>query len=175
MTEIWKEIKGYEGLYEVSNFGRVKSLARMCGRWNGFRKEKILKDRKGRYGYLSAVLYYDKKPKNFLVHRLVALAFIKNPKNKRTVNHKDGVKANNFAENLEWMTHKENIHHSFKNGMSSNDHCNKEVAQIKDGKVIKIWKSIVDASNSFEKTTSISCCCHGRRNFTAGFQWRFVK
>jgi len=102
MEEIWKDVKGYEGLYKVSNFGRVKSLK--------YGMERILKTGKGSY-YLTVSLYFDNKLKTAKVHRLVAMAFIENPDNKPFVNHLDEDKYNNNVNNLEWVTHKENMNY----------------------------------------------------------------
>ena len=115
--EIWKEIKGYEGLYQVSNCGRIKSLSHInnLGR---LRPECILGSRLSDRGYHTAVLYNNGKPKSFRVHQLVAKAFIDNPLNKPHVNHLDGVKSNNFVDNLEWVTISENQKHAFKNGLN---------------------------------------------------------
>ena len=96
MDIIWKDIKGYEGLYEVSNTGYIKSLQ--------FKKPFIKKFNKNHQGYLSVSLYKDNENKLVKVHRVVAEAFIPNPENKPQVNHKDGNKANNCVENLEWVT-----------------------------------------------------------------------
>ena len=106
--EIWKSIFGYEGLYEVSNYGNVKSLIS-----NG----KILKPSKDKAGYLILTLCKDKNHKTKLVHRLVAIAFLHNPENKPEVNHKgdDGNKQNNHVYNLEWSTSLENMRHAIKN------------------------------------------------------------
>lgn len=102
MEEIWKDVKGYEGLYKVSNFGRVKSLK--------YGRERILKTGKHGY-YLTVSLYFDNKLKTAKVHRLVAMAFIENPDNKPQVNHLDEDKTNNNVNNLEWVTAKENINY----------------------------------------------------------------
>ncbi len=109
MKEEWKPIKGYEGLYEVSNTGKIKSFY--------FGKTRILSPRKNPLGYLHLVLYKDKVKKDLRVHRLVASAFIPNPNNKPEVNHIDGDKENNNVDNLEWATRKENINHSIKTGL----------------------------------------------------------
>ena len=115
--EIWKEIKGYEGLYQVSNYGRIKSLSHInnLGR---FRPECILGNRLTDRGYHTAVLYNNGKPKSFRVHQLVAKAFIDNSLNKPHVNHLDGVKSNNFVDNLQWVTISENQKHAFKIGLN---------------------------------------------------------
>ena len=98
--EVWKPIKDYEGLYEISNLGRVKSL-----NYRGTGKGKILKNIKDRKGYLKVCLTKNGRHKIFRVHRLVAEAFIPNPNNYPIVNHKDEVPSNNCVDNLEWCTY----------------------------------------------------------------------
>jgi hypothetical protein len=105
--EIWKDIPEWEGLYQVSNLGRVKSL----------RKRIILKPLKLRKGYLGVEFRESNKRKHFRVHRLVALVFIPNPENKPEVNHKDGIKSNNHVDNLEWCTASENVQHAYDTGL----------------------------------------------------------
>lgn len=113
-TEKWKNIKGYEGIYQVSNLGRIKSLERMEKYKNTQRKrkEKILKGI-NLNGYIRIGLLKNKKYKNFLVHRLVATTFIPNPNNFKEINHKDGNKQNNEISNLEWCTRSENVKHAY--------------------------------------------------------------
>ena len=100
MEEIWKDVAGCDGLYQVSTYGRVKSLK--------YGKERILKQNKNSSGYLTVSLYIEGKTFSKAVHRLVAIAFIPNQKNKGDVNHIDEDKTNNHLENLNWMTAKEN-------------------------------------------------------------------
>lgn len=119
--ETWRDIPGYKGLYQVSSLGRVKSMKRfrICGR--GGKQplpEKIrLVGTDPKTHYHSVLLCKNSIRKGFLVHRLVALAFIPNPKGKAQVNHKDGDKSNNRIENLEWVTCKENHKHAHENGL----------------------------------------------------------
>ncbi|UUW40520.1 homing endonuclease [Enterococcus phage vB_Efm_LG62] len=110
MKELWKDIKGYEGLYQVSNLGRVK---RLKGKY--ISTERILKPTKHTTGYLRVKLCKNNVRFNKKIHRLVAEAFIPNPENKPQVNHIDEDKTNNIISNLEWMTAKENINHGTHN------------------------------------------------------------
>lgn len=105
MIEEWKDIKGYEGLYQVSNLGNVYSNI----------TKKKLKARIKRYLYLGVVLYNNEVAKHYTIHRLVAEAFIPNPENKPQVNHIDEDKTNNMVPNLEWCTAKENANHGTRN------------------------------------------------------------
>ena len=118
MQEIWKDIKGYEGLYQVSNFGRIKSLDKIVNTNNQYGnvstktiKGKILKQRILRK-YFSIGLTKNKKQKTFFVHRIVAENFIENENNYPCINHKDGNKLNNYINNLEFTTYRENSLHS---------------------------------------------------------------
>lgn len=111
-NEIWKDVVGYEGLYRISNLGRVRSIVR------GGRINRILSQTTHRQGYKEIKLSKNGTCKSFLVHRLVAEAFIPNPFYKETVNHKDGNKSNNNVQNLEWATIGENIRHAYKTGLN---------------------------------------------------------
>lgn len=110
MEEIWKDIVGYEGLYQVSNLGRVKSLDRIDASGHR-RKGKILKPRINHDGYVQINLHKNSIRKTVSVHRIVAIAFIPNTENKREVNHVDENKANNHVSNLQWCSPKENVNH----------------------------------------------------------------
>ena len=117
--EIWKDISEYEGLYQVSSHGRIKSLSKRRRHGDGWTitKERILKPSiLNTTKYSQVILYKGQKPSPFKVHRLVAIAFIPNPDNFPQVNHKDPNKQNNFVENLEWCTQSHNQKHSFRLG-----------------------------------------------------------
>jgi hypothetical protein len=122
MTEIWKPIDGTNGVYEVSNTGKVRSLNYLGHRV--VRELALCFDPKG---YLRVALYFGEKRKTQKVHRLVAQAFIPNPDGKPEVNHKDGDKTNNHAGNLEWSTPRENVIHAYKSGLKEKTraHCKK--------------------------------------------------
>ena len=129
MKEVFKDIKGYEGLYQISNLGRVKSLARIRGnQYDGL--ELTLKFNNDKDGYLKINLSKEGIKTCFRVHRLVAEAFIPNFENKPQINHIDGDKENNRVDNLEWVTCKENINHAFdvlghtvKKGINQGEKC----------------------------------------------------
>jgi len=120
MKETWKDIKGYEGSYQVSNLGRVRSLDRMVKhKKEGLRKQKglTLKNRKDYGGYYKVLLCKNGQVNNQKISRLVAQAFISNPRNKTQVNHKNGIKTDNKISNLEWCTRSENSKHAYKTGL----------------------------------------------------------
>lgn len=113
MNEIWKDILGYEGLYQVSNLGRIKSLARLKSRYNA---PEQIRSQGNKNGYKIIQLSKNDKKKTFKVHRLVALMFILNPDGKPHVNHINNIRYDNRVDNLEWVTNKENLEHAVKVG-----------------------------------------------------------
>ena len=142
--EIWKPIVGLEGIYEISSLGRVKSLSRLYNTGNKLaqriKEENILKPKASKVGYLVVTLSMGtrKDRKTVKVHRLIANAFIPNPKNKPQVNHIDGNKINNSISNLEWSTAKENVHHAIGMGLRSSVGSNNVKAKYKESDVLEI-------------------------------------
>lgn len=186
--EVWKDIKGYEGLYKVSNTGKVKSFQR--------NREKFLSDKYYENGYLRASLSKNKKKKKVLIHRLVAETFIPNPENKPEVNHIDGNKRNNNVSNLEWCTRCENVNHAWETGLNEEhreklsktayktvnkyklwEKNRKPVIQMDlDGNFIREFGSAQEASEYYgikRLWNSISACCTGRRKTANGYKWKF--
>ena len=175
--EIWKDVKGYEGLYQVSNLGNVRSLN--YRRYGGVRN---LTPKCNNYGRLWVDLWKNGRNKMFLIHRLVASAFIPNPNNYPQINHIDENPQNNVAENLEWCTAKYNVQTYNKNHPEKR-HAprgpNKNCTAIKQltlaGETVKLW------SNSREvmreqgwSDWSISQCCKGKRKTAYGFIWQYA-
>lgn len=120
LSEEWRPVRGFSKYYAISSWGRVKSLKRRVHRrWGTFRwhHERILKPGTDGGGYLYVGMGKNDKRKNHKIHRLVLKAFVPNPKNKKCGNHIDGVKANNFVDNLEWATHSENTQHAVRLGL----------------------------------------------------------
>ena len=184
--EIWKDIIWYEGMYQVSDLGRVKSFK--------FWKEKILKGHIRNSWYITVDLCKDSKYIHHSVHRLVFIAFIKNKECKEQVNHINWIKTYNRVENLEWNTRSENWLHAYRTWLSkitdnhhfrknhidkwrfgSNSRFAKKVYQYtKNMELIKIWFSIIEIEQELWFTkTNISACCNGRLKTSWGFIWRF--
>lgn len=183
--EVFKDVLGYEGLYQVSNFGRVKSLKRKNVFYCGLKKEylerpvkeKILNFSKSNRGYLQVCLTKNGNYKTYTVHRLVAKAFIDNPLNKKTVNHIDGNKLNNCVNNLEWATSSENNKHAFDNGLSK-PHNQRKVNQYDlNNNYIKTWNSIAEflkENNINLKNSGITSCCKGKQKTAYGYKWKYA-
>ena len=196
--EVWKPIKDYEGLYEISNLGRVKSL-----NYKKTGKEKILKNVENNYGYLMVGLTKNGKQKLFLVHTLVAEAFIPNPENKPCIDHINTIRTKNYVWNLRWVTHEENSNNPLtKNKMSENhreqirenNHMygkhhteekkkkmskanSKPVVQINPNtNEVKVWESATVAERIMGFSQSkINECCRGKRKSHKGYKWMYLE
>lgn len=168
--EIWKDIPGYEGIYQISDCGRVKSIS----------KGIILKPRVNRKGYLLVGLSKRNKREMVQVHRIIAHVFIPNPDNLPQVNHKDENKTNNHASNLEWCTNEYNCNYGTHNKrmaatLTNRMDLSKPVLQmLKDGRIIKKYPSIHQAA----RETGVNCgnigvVCKGERKTAGGYIWRY--
>ena len=164
--EIWCPIKGFEGLYEVSDKGRVKSLK--------YGKERMLMQVRDSGGYLVVNLYKNSEKKMYYVHRLVSQAFIPNQNNLPEVNHKDENKTNNYVQNLEWCTDKYNTNYGTRNQRVS-DKLSKPVLQYeKSGAFVREWKSMQDVQRNLNYgQCNISRCCNGILKTAYGYIWKF--
>ena len=162
--EIWKDVPNYEGLYQVSNLGNVKSL----------RKDKILRCKN--YSNYNGVILYDgsHKAKTMLIHRLVAQAFIPNIDNLPCINHKDENKKNNNVENLEWCSYKYNNNYGNHNKNNSLAHCKKIYQYKPNGVFIKEWASQIEIQKTLGiNQRNISSCCKKTRKTAGGYIWIF--
>lgn len=180
--EVWKNIKGYEGLYQVSNLGRVRSFPRKGTHSNNIH---ILSPGIDHKGYLNVRLSKRCKGHSFRVHKLVAMAFIPNTHNKEQINHINGIKTDNRVTNLEWCTNLENMRHSWNIGLRSKDktyHYGKDnvlsvaVEQYSlNGKFIRKWYCIKDIERALGfDNRNICACCRGKRPTAYGYKWRYA-
>ena len=168
MQEIWKDIEGYEGLYQISNYGNVKSL-----NYKGHMSEHLLSKLPGEYKRV--ILYKNKCKKTIAIHRLVAQAFIPNPNNYPQVNHKDENKHNNCVNNLEWCTHKQNMNYGSKQDKESKRKTKYHVLQYDlQGNLIKKWFNLREIIlNTNYKRITIMYCCRGKLKTAYGYAWKY--
>lgn len=154
-NEIWKDVPDYEGLYQVSNLGRIRNS-----------KGRILNFCKDKDGYLKGNIYKNGKNKNIRLHRLIAEAFILNPNNYPSVNHKDENKSNNSVDNLEWCTNAYNTRYSKA----------KKVLQYDlNDNLIKKWDSVRDIVRALGfNLECITGCCNGKYKTSHGYKWRYT-
>ena len=172
--EIWKDVPGYIGLYKVSNYGRIKSLSRKIVRnKNVVNIGNIIMRQSISNKYYSVMLYKDNTKNRYLVHRLVATAFIPNPENLPQINHKNENKLDNCVDNLEWCTSKYNNNYKNKVKIGALKH-KKAINQYdKKGNFINSFNSGLDASKSTGiNATCISLCRKGKLKTAGGFIWK---
>lgn len=187
--EFWKDKKDYEGLYEVSNFGRARSLDRWVKGKNGsmqFKKGRILKPAPTKDGYFRVGLYKNGKVKNFRVNRLVAEAFLEIPEELRhlkgtrylQVNHKDENKLNNCVSNLEWCTNLYNHNYGTINeriaAKNTNGKLSKPVLQYDlEGNFVREWKSTAECDRNGYNHGAVAACCRGELKKYKDFIWKY--
>ena len=170
MEEVWKPAADYEGYYEVSNLGRVKSLPRR----GTTKQERILKPALKRNGYMDICLQKNGKRKYLHVHQVIAKTFIPNPDNKSQVNHIDGDKQNNCVSNLEWNTPSENISHKFKVlGCKADRHGLRPVKCVETGKIFDGVKAAERAMGVAYGSIS-HILNHRPEGISAGFHWQYA-
>lgn len=187
ICEIWKPINGYEDLYEISNVGRVKRIAReyTCRQWQGGTShykldEMILKLRKTPQGYYHINLYRRVNGKcvsdRRLIHRLVAEHFVDNPDGLPCVNHLDAIPTNNVYTNLEWCTQSHNIQYAYDIG-TKKPPGEKAVKQFSlDGRFLNEWKSIAEAARKCGTyTANIQKVIKGKRSQAGGYKWKYAR
>ena len=187
MTEEWRDIVGAEGIYQVSNQGRVRSVDRIDA--NGMKRNGIiLAQKNNRNGYKTVSLYFNQRWYWPSVHRLVAEAFIPNPNNLPQVNHRDENKHNNSVENLEWCSAKYNTNYGLRGKKAGENiskanrgkpqpRLRKEIEQFDmDGNYITTYSSVGEAAKSIGKPSSyISACLIGKTKSCNGFIWRYKR
>lgn len=192
-NEQWKDIKDYEGLYQVSNYGRVKSLKKKLeitnkyGTFYFWRYSKILKPIVGNTGYLVVSLVKEKRKKQFRVHQLVGRHFLANPNNYNCINHINGIKYCNLYTNLEYCTYSHNNKEAYRLGLKKpsktmlgklDKDCPNSVAVNQydlDGIFIKRWNSSREAMRQLNmKSNKIYMCCQGKRHTYAGYKWSYA-
>lgn len=175
MNEVWKDIPGYEGRYQVSNLGNVRSLN---WRLTGQTKNLFLKPHN--QGYLQVELADNGKRKTYMVHRLVAICFVDGYTEGMLVNHKNENRTDNRAENLEWCTQSYNtaytVCHLYKDGKRKAFKCTLPILQMDmNGNVIKKWDSPISVKHTLGYNDwSIKQCCIGKRAQAYGYLWQFA-
>ena len=165
MKEIWKDIKDYEGHYQVSNLSRVKSIK--------FGKERILKPVTDRHGYSIVGLWKNNKQKTYKVHRLVAEAFIPNPYNLPQVNHKDENPLNNNVNNLEWCNSKYNCNFGTRIERITKRRSKTVLQYDLEGNFIREWKSTAECGRNGFNQAHVAACCQGKLKKHKDSIWRY--
>lgn len=180
--ENWKPAPGYDGIYEVSDCGNVRRIAYFDSAslaHHGHMLYKNMKQTISKAGYYRIKLMNGGTPKIEIVHRLVAKAFIPNPNDLPCVNHIDGVKAHNYASNLEWCTYEDNGAHAYALGLRvmKNKKGSMRTAMIdpRTGEILKVFPSGHEASRQTGiAQTHIQACCKGRERIAGGYFWKYL-
>ena len=176
MEEFWKDINGYENLYQVSNFGNVVSLGNHTIKNQYSGKKIYLKYKIDKYGYYAVTIRKNGIPKTTTVHRLVAQAFISNPNNLPCINHKDENKTNNRVDNLEWCTIKYNNNYGTHYDRMAEAKSKMVFQYSLNGEFIKSYKNSIIASKSTGiGKNGIRRCARGERNKCGGYKWKYEK
>lgn len=171
--ELWKDIKGYEGLYKVSSLGQIKSLTRLLSDGRVW-KEHIL-SQETNYGYKRVVLVKNNIKKHYRVHKLVAQAFIPNPYKYTIINHKDENKANNNIENLEWCSSKYNSNYGNCKYKIANKLSKPVMQYTKNFELLNTYKSLSEVGRQTGYSIGyISQCCNGKCYSAYGYIWRWA-
>ena len=169
-NEVWKDIEGYEGLYQVSNLGRVRSLGH-----DKYHPGRMLKPGKDRNGYLFVNLYKNGEPKHCSIHRLVAIAFIPNPDNLPEVNHINEKKQDCRVENLSWVSRIQNCCHGSRTQRSAEKHSKRVAQYTLDGTLVAVYPSTHEAARQTDfKQSSISACCCEKLKTYKGYIWKYI-
>lgn len=177
--EFWQDIPGYEGLYQASTYGKIRSVERICIRGRGGKvvlPEKIMAQGTDRDGYSIVGISVNSKKQLKKVHRLIAETFLPNPLNFSQVNHKDEVKSNNFVSNLEYCDCKYNIR--FGSGIErSAQKRRKRVLQFDlAGNYLKTWDTAADVERELGVYASSICrCCNGKMRIAYGYKWKYAE
>ena len=170
MIEVWKDIVGYEGKYQVSNIGRVKSL-----NYKRTGKEKILKNRVDNDGYMCVNLHKDGKLKSFLVHRLVAMAFVDGYEEGLVVNHIDECKDNNVWTNLEWVTQQDNINYGTRTERQSEKMKGKNGRKVQCIETEEVFESLTKAGEFIGVTRQAIYKSIKKGRSCKGLHWQYVE
>ena len=176
MEEIWKDIEGFEGLYQVSNLGRIRSLDREVAGCYGsvhIMKGKVLKGAIINGGYLQVILNKEGKYKHFLVHRLVWMAFNGTIPKDYEVNHLDECKTNNRLDNLNLLTHKQNVNFGTRTERAAKAQSKPVVAFDEAGNVVFEFPSAMEAKRNGFNNVAVSKCCLDKRRTHRGLKWEY--